>query len=210
MKTFSAILLAALLIPATARSEAAHTETTQSETVHNEAVQSEAAHSETAQSDTEWMGDARQWAVGFAGHKPAYCRLVWDNELGKTVEFRQGLDSAMWLVSKDGWDIPAGTVTKVTLVGRAGTKAVSAEFFDSKTLRIVPADGKTGVAQIKTILKNSFVGTPDMELDFAGNEEKWVVPLSRLQQMYTTYVNCLNRLVPQSQVSPVSDNTQPF
>ena len=87
---------------------------------------------------------------------------------------------------------------------------MAAEGFDSKTLRIVPADGKTGMAQIKMILKNSFVGTPDMELDFSGDEGKWVVPLSRVQQMYTTYVNCLNRLVPANQVSPVSDKTQPF
>jgi hypothetical protein len=116
----------------------------------------------------------------------------------------------MWLVSKDGWDIPEGTTTKVTLVGYSGTKAVAAEAFDSKTLRILPATEKTGVAQIKKVLKNSFVGTPDMELDFAGNEEPWVVPFSRLQQMYTTYVNCLNRLVPVNQASQVSDKTQPF
>ncbi|MFC5759615.1 hypothetical protein [Rhizobium sp. GCM10022189] len=185
MKTFSAILLAALLVPVAARSEA-------------------------VPGETEWMGEARQWAVGFVGEKPSYCRLVWDDELGKTVEFRQSLDNVMWLVSKDGWDIPAGTATKVTLVGYSGTKAVAAEAFDGKTLRILPADGKTGVAQIKKILKNSFVGTPDMELDFSGNEEKWVVPLSRLQQMYTTYVNCLNRLVPANQARPVSDKTQPF
>jgi len=130
MKTFSAILLAALLLPATARSE-------------------------TAQSETEWMGEARQWSVGFVGEKPSYCRLVWNNELGKTVEFRQSLDSAMWLVSKDGWDIPEGTTTKVTLIGYSGTKAVAAEAFDSKTLRILPATEKTGVAQIKKVLKNS-------------------------------------------------------
>lgn len=185
MKTFSALLLTALLIPAIARSE-------------------------TAPGGTEWMGDARQWSVGFVGEKPSYCRLVWNDELGKTVEFRQNLDSIMWLVSKDGWEIPEGTTTKVTLVGYSGTKAVAAEFFDGKTLRILPAAEKTGVAQIKKILKNSFVGTPDMELDFAGNEGHWVVPLSRLQQMYTTYVNCLNRLVPANQASQVSDKTQPF
>jgi hypothetical protein len=156
------------------------------------------------------MGDARQWAVGFVGEKPSYCRLVWNNELGKTVEFRQTLDSVMWLVSKDGWDIPAGTTTKVTLVGRAGSKAVPAEFFDSKTLRILPASERTGVAQIKKIIKNSFIGTPDIELDFSGDEEKWVVPLSRLQQMYTTYIDCLNRLVPAPQVSQTADKTQPF
>ncbi len=245
MKTFSAILLAALLVPATARSETAHVETphgeiahteaphseavqsepaddeaSQSETVHGDAAPgvtaqaetppAEAAHNAPPQDDTEWMGDARQWAVGFVGQKPAYCRLRWDSELGKTVEFRQSLDNAMWLVSKDGWDIPKGTVTKVTMVGRAGSKVVPAEFFDGKTLRIVPAEGKTGTAQIKFILKNSFVGTPDMELDFSGDEEKWVVPLSRVQQMYTTYVDCLNRLVPGATVSQVSDKTQPF
>ncbi|MDR6664290.1 hypothetical protein [Rhizobium sp. 1399] len=186
MKTFSAILLAALLIPATAQSETARG------------------------SETEWMGDARQWSVGFVAEKPSYCRLVWNNELGKTLEFRQNLDTVMWLVSKDGWDIPEGTTTKVTLVGYSGTKAVPAEAFDSKTLRILPASEKTGVAQIKKMLKNSFIGTPDMELDFAGNEEPWIVPLSRLQQMYTTYVNCLNRLVPANQASQVSDKTQPF
>ncbi|MBW9051665.1 hypothetical protein [Rhizobium mesosinicum] len=185
MKIFSALLLTALLIPATAQSEA-------------------------ASGETEWMGEARQWSVGFVGEKPSYCRLVWNDELGKTAEFRQSLRSVMWLVSKDGWDIPKGTTTKVTLVGYSGTKAVSAEFFDSKTLRILTASDKTGVAQIKKILKNSFIGTPDMELDFAGNEGSWVVPLSRLQQMYTTYVNCLNRLVPANQISPVSDKTQPF
>jgi hypothetical protein len=240
MKTFSAILLAALLIPATARSETAHVEaphgeTAHSEVPHSEAVQSEAADGETVhgdaahgvttpaetppaetahsappQDDTEWMGDSRQWAVGYVAKKPAYCRLVWDSELGKTVEFRQSLDNVLWLLSKDGWDIPKGTVTKVTMVGRAGSKAVPAEFFDGKTLRIVPSEGRTGVAQIKAILKNSFIGTPDMEIRFSGDEEKWVVPLSRAQQMYTTYVDCLNRLVPGNTVSQVSEKTQPF
>lgn len=210
MKIFSAILLAALFMPATARSEAVHGEPAPGDAVHGETAQSAPAHSEAPQNETEWMGDARQWAVGFVAKKPGYCRLVWNSELGKTVEFRQSLDNISWLVSKDGWDIPQGTVTKVTMVGRAGSKIVAAEFFDGKTLRIVPADGKTGVAQIKTILKNSFVGTPDLELDFSGDEEKWVVPLSRLQQMYTTYVDCLNRLVPANEVRPVSDKTQPF
>ncbi len=44
----------------------------------------------SAFAETEWMGGARQWSVGFANESPhPYCRLLWNSEIGKTMEFRQ-------------------------------------------------------------------------------------------------------------------------
>ncbi|MBX5155900.1 MULTISPECIES: hypothetical protein [unclassified Rhizobium] len=159
--------------------------------------------------ETEWMGDARQWSVGFAGERPAYCRLLWNSELGKTVEFRQSATETFWLVTKDTWDIPAGTTTEVTLTDRSMTKVVAAEFFDKTTLRLWPPASK-GSGGLKKIIKNSFAGTPDVQLTFAGDEGDWTLPLSRVDQLYPTFAQCLKRLGAGEKAKQDSATSKPF
>ena len=165
----------------------------------------------SARSGTEWMGGARQWSVGFVGDGPKpYCRLLWDSQLGRTVEFRQSLTDIVWLVARDAWDVPAGTRTEVAIVGRESTKTIPAEFFDRNTLRLWPATDKAATAGIKKIIRQSFSGTPDMELSFAGTEGTWTLPLSRVEQLYSTYVACLDRLPAAATAKEVTALDRPF
>ncbi|PDV86863.1 hypothetical protein CO652_19620 [Rhizobium sp. H4] len=163
----------------------------------------------SAFAETEWMGGARQWSVGFANESPhPYCRLVWDSEIGKTMEFRQSATETFWLVAKTTWDIPAGTKTEVTLTDRAATKVIAADFFDKNTLRLWGPASK-GSAGLKKIIKNSFAGMPDVQITFAGDEGDWTLPLSRVEQLYPTFVLCLKRLEAGEKPKQNSE-TQPF
>ncbi|MBX4956045.1 hypothetical protein [Rhizobium lentis] len=164
----------------------------------------------SALGETEWMGGARQWSVGFesAGPQP-YCRLRWDSEIGKTMEFRQSANETFWLVAKNSWDIPADTKTEVTLIDRQVTKVVAAEFFDKNTLRLWPI-GSKGSAGLKKIIKNSFAGTPDVQLTFAGDEGDWTLPLSRVDQLYPTFSQCLKRLEAGEKAKEDSATSKPF
>ncbi|OWV70422.1 hypothetical protein ATY77_16785 [Rhizobium sp. R634] len=164
----------------------------------------------SALGETEWMGGARQWSVGFENHGPqSYCRLRWDSEIGKTMEFRQSASETFWLVAKNTWDIPAGTKTEVTLTDRDVTKVVAAEFFDKTTLRLWPL-GSKGSAGLKKIIKNSFAGTPDVQLTFAGDEGDWTLPLSRVDQLYPTFSQCLKRLEAGETAKQDSATSKPF
>lgn len=163
----------------------------------------------SALGETEWMGGARQWSVGFASESPPYCRLRWDSELGKTMEFRQSASETFWLVAKSTWDIPADTKTEVTLTDRNLTKVVAAEFFDKTTLRLWPPASK-GSGGLKKIIKNSFAGTPDVQLTFAGDEGDWTLPLSRVDQLYPTYLQCLKRLEAGGKSKQDSETSKPF
>ncbi|MBB2684853.1 hypothetical protein N2597_28940 (plasmid) [Rhizobium sophoriradicis] len=164
----------------------------------------------SAFAETEWMGGARQWSVGFANESPhPYCRLLWNSEIGKTMEFRQSATETFWLVTKNTWDIPAGTKTEVTLTDRDVTKVVAAEFFDKTTLRLWPM-GSKGSAGLKKIIKNTFAGTPDVQLTFAGDEGDWTLPLSRVDQLYPTFSQCLKRLEAGEPAKQDSATSKPF
>lgn len=164
----------------------------------------------SALSETEWMGGARQWSVGFAAESPhPYCRLLWDSEVGKTMEFRQSMSETIWLVAKNTWDIPAGTTTEVTLTDRKTTKVVAAEFFDKNTLRLWGPASK-GNAGLKKIFKNSFAGTPDVQITFAGDEGDWTLPISRVEQLYPTFTACLKRLEARDKAKQDSETSKPF
>ena len=165
----------------------------------------------SALADTDWMGGASQWSVGFVdGPDKPYCRLYWDSELGKTMEFRQSLTDIVWLVAKNTWDIPEGTKTEVTITNRSNIEKVPAEFFDKNTLRLWPASDDTGTAAIKALVKRSFAGTPDLQISFAGDESDWTLPFSRVEQLYSTYIKCLNRLRVTGQAKADSETTKPF
>lgn len=163
----------------------------------------------SALGETEWMGGARQWSVGFASESPPYCRLLWNSEIGKTMEFRQSATETFWLVAKDTWDIPADTKTEVTLTDRTMTKVVAAEFFDKNTLRLW-APASKGSGGLKKIIKNSFAGMPDVQLTFAGDEGDWTLPLSRVDQLYPTFAQCLKRLEAGGKPKQDSETSKPF
>ena len=152
--------------------------------------------------ETQWMGQINRWSVGFeAGAGEPYCRLLWDSELGSTVEFRASKGVTQWLIAKDGWTIPAGKTTIVTIVdGDHNTKAPAA-FFDTKTLQIWNKAGKTSDGPTRQLITDAFEGRPDLQLQFAGNEPDWNIPISRVRTLYPEFVRCMQRLgdkVPQT------------
>ncbi len=163
-----------------------------------------------ASAQTEWMAQLNQWSVGFeTGTDGPYCRLVWDSHLGSTVEFRASHTATRWLVAKDGWTIPAGTATVVTIVDGKRNHAAPATFFDGRTLQLFTKDGKTTDGPTKRLITEAFQGRPDLQLTFSGNEPAWIVPVSRVQTLYPEFVQCMARLNgPAPQVGTASD--QPF
>lgn len=145
--------------------------------------------------ETQWMGQINQWFVGFeAGTDGPYCRLLWDSQLGKTVEFRASRDTTRWLVSRDGWTIPAGKATVVTIIDGDRHVSAPAAFFDAKTLQLWIKDGQTSDGPAKRLITDAFQGRPDVQLTFAGNEPDWIVPMSRVQTLYPEFVACMARL----------------
>ncbi|MGO8140939.1 hypothetical protein AB9F34_33220, partial [Rhizobium leguminosarum] len=93
----------------------------------------------------------------------------------------------VWLVAKNTWDIPADINTEVTLTDRTVTTVIDADFFDKNTIRLWGPASK-GSAGLKKIIKKSFAGMPDVQITFAGDECDWTLPLSRVEQLYPTFV----------------------
>src|SRR5476649_848582 len=117
--------------------------------------------------ETQWMGQINQWSIGFeAGTDASYCRLLWDSQLGKTVEFRASRDTTRWLIARDGWAIPTGKATVVTIVDGDRHIDAPAEFFDAKTLQMWSKDGQTRDVPIKRLITDAFQGRPDVQLTF--------------------------------------------
>lgn len=149
--------------------------------------------------ETQWMGQINQWSVGFeAGAGAAagepYCRLLWNSELGPTVEFRASKDATRWLIAKDGWTIPAGKTTIVTIVDSDHNTKAPAAFFDTKTLQLWTKAGKTSDGPTRQLVTDAFQGRPDLQLRFAGSEPDWSIPISRVQTLYPEFVQCMQRL----------------
>lgn len=156
--------------------------------------------------ETQWMGQINQWSVGYeSGSGTPYCRLLWDSQLGKTVEFRAARDSTQWLVSRDGWAIPAGKATVVTIVDGDRRTEAPAVFFDAKTLQLWVKDGRTKAGPTRRLVTEAFQGRPDLQLTFAGNEPDWIVPVSRVQTLYPEFVQCMQRLDGKAQQTAAAD-----
>ncbi|MBO9101610.1 MULTISPECIES: hypothetical protein [unclassified Rhizobium] len=164
-----------------------------------------------AAAETQWTAQLNQWSVGFdAGTDAPYCRLLWDSHLGKTVEFRASRDTTRWLVSRDGWSIPAGTKTTVTIVDGTRRIVAPAAFFDARTLQVWTKDGKTSDGPIRRLVTDAFQGRPDVQLTFSGNEPDWTVPMSRVQTLYPEFVQCMGRLSGQTPQTAETASAQPF
>lgn len=161
--------------------------------------------------ETQWMGQINQWSVGFeAGADGPYCRLLWDSQLGKTVEFQASRDTTRWLIAKDGWAIPAGTATVVTIVDGDRHIATPAAFFDAKTLQLWSKNGQISGGRIKQLITDAFQGRPDLQLTFAGSEPDWIVPMSRVQTLYPEFVQCMERLNSKTRQTTETASAQPF
>jgi hypothetical protein len=164
-----------------------------------------------AMAETEWMGSARQWSVGYVGDMPLpYCRLQWDSQTGETVEFRESMKNALWLVGKTTWTIPEHTKTQVDVVGHDNTVSVPAEFFDKNSLRLWDVPGSPNSGGIQAIVKTAFSGMPDLELDFAGDEPNWSVPTSRVVELRSTFSQCLKRLAKPDMAKSAAETSKPF
>lgn len=161
--------------------------------------------------ETQWMGQINQWFVGFeTGTDGPYCRLLWDSQLGKTVEFRASRDTTRWLVAKDGWAIPAGKTTAVTIVDGDRHFDAPAAFFDAKTLQLWVKDGQTSNGPTKRLITEAFQGRPDLQLTFAGTEPDWTVPMSRVQTLYPEFVACMARLNSKATATTETAAAEPF
>jgi len=165
----------------------------------------------TAGAETDLMGEARQWSVAFVHEKlPAYCRLSWDSALGTTVEFRESLDDIVWVVSRNGWSIPEGTTTTVSVIGQKNTISVPAEYFDPNSLRLWNVSAKKNRGGIQAVIRNALNGSPDLELDFQGDEPNLTVPLSRAWQLQSTFDACIKRLSSTAYEKVAGPTTTPF
>jgi len=161
--------------------------------------------------ETQWMGQINQWAVGFeSGSGEPYCRLVWDSLLGRTVEFQARRDGTRWLVARDGWAIPPGTVTTVTIVDGQRNIAAPAIYADPKTLQLWSKQGHTSDGPTKRLITEAFAGRPDVQLTFSGNEPAWTVPMSRVQTLYPEFLQCMQRLNGKSLQTAEAGSAQPF
>lgn len=164
--------------------------------------------------ETQWMGQINQWSVGFetgaGGTGAPYCRLLWDSQLGKTVEFRASRDVTQWLVAKDGWAIPAGKTTVVTIGDGDRSVDAPAAVFDAKTLQLWIKDGQTKNGPTKRLITDAFQGRPDLQLTFAGSEPAWIVPMSRVQTLYPEFLQCMQRLNGAAPQTAQAAAIQPF
>ena len=161
--------------------------------------------------ETQWMGQINQWSVGFeTGAGEPYCRLRWDSQLGKAVEFQASRDLTRWLVARDGWEIPSGKTTVVTVVDGDRHVDAPAAFFDAKTLQLWVKDGQTRNGPTKRLITDAFQGRPDLQLSFAGNEPDWIVPVSRVETLYPEFVQCMQRLTGSTQQTTETASAQPF
>lgn len=164
-----------------------------------------------ALAETDWIGRINQWAVGYeSGAGEPYCRLVWDSLLGKTVEFQARRDGTRWLVSKDGWAIPPGTATVVTIFDGQRSTAAPAIFADARTLQIWSKNGHTSNGPTRQLITQAFAGRPDIQLTFAGSEPAWIVPVSRVQTLYPEFIQCMDRLNGNSPQAAETASAQPF
>jgi hypothetical protein len=167
--------------------------------------------STSAHGETEWMGSVNEWAVGFdAGDVAPACRLLWDSQVGNSVEFRVGLKDAAWIVGNTKWNIPSGTKTVVTVIDTRRQYHVPAQFFDKARIQLwKPQDGASSEA-IRNLITQAFGGRPDLKLSFSGGEPDWIVPISRVGPLYPNFVQCLKRLSNGTAEKAEADATQPF
>jgi hypothetical protein len=167
--------------------------------------------STSAHGETQWMGSVNQWSVGFdpAGDASA-CRLLWDSEIGKTVEFRAGLKDATWIIGSTQWNIPADVKTVVTVVDTQRQYHVPGQFFDKTHLQLWKPLDDAGAGAIRNLVTQAFGGRPDLTLSFSGGEPDWVVPISRVAPLYPNFVQCMRQLSNGTADKVAADITQPF
>ncbi len=164
-----------------------------------------------ANSTEEWIGSSRQWSIGYVhnGGEP-YCALVWDSMTGKTVEFRESLKDASWIIKNDAWSLPEHLSTQVSVTGKSNSVEVPAIGADSKSLRVWSLPGNSNAGGVQGIIRAALSGMADINVSFQGNEPDWVIPTSRIYPMHTTYAGCIERLSNKQPVKIESATTNPF
>lgn len=142
---------------------------------------------------TESMGSLSEWSVSLITDVgQPYCSLLWDSQVGETVEIRAGLKDVDLLIADTAWKLPDKQPTKIIIHGRRNSATVSAVAADRTTLDVVRSEGNS--ALIRSIVRSAIKGTVDIELSFSGNEPDWTVPISRIFSLHDTVTACLQRL----------------
>jgi hypothetical protein len=159
----------------------------------------------------EWIGSSRQWSIGYVndGGDP-YCTLLWDSMAGKTVEFRESLKDASWIIKNDAWTLPEHLTTQISVKGKENTVDVPAIGADSKSLRVWSLPGNSNAGGVQAIIRAALAGMADIDVSFQGNEPDWVIPTSRIYPMHATYTACIQRLSDRRAAKVESATTNPF
>lgn len=159
----------------------------------------------------EWIGSSRQWSIGYVtdGGAP-YCTLLWDSQTGKTVEFRESLKDASWIIKNDAWSLPEHLSTEISVQGKSNALTVPAIGADAKSLRVWSLPGNLNAGGVQSIIRAALAGMADINVSFKGNEPDWVIPTSRIYPMHATYTACIQRLSGTKPVKVESATTNPF
>ncbi|WP_162950348.1 hypothetical protein [Rhizobium jaguaris] len=154
---------------------------------------------------TDWQSE---WSAGQVAEPVPYCKFSWDSGTGRAVEFDYGPDKVAWIVTDAGWKLPKADGVKVSIVGRKATWHVTARALDqtSVLLSSAPEDAQT----TKDILRHAMAGMADVELRFPASSRSWLVPLSRIYPMHSTFADCLAHLSVSPPAGSDSNAGSPF
>jgi hypothetical protein len=159
----------------------------------------------------DWIGSSRQWSIGYVnGSGEPYCALVWDSLTGKTVEFRESLKDASWIIRNDAWTLPDHLSTQISVKGKSNTVDVPAIGADGKSLRVWSLPGNANAGGVQAIIRAALAGMADINVSFQGNEPDWIIPTSRIYPMHATYAACIQRLSDKKVAKVESATTNPF
>ncbi|SCB38150.1 hypothetical protein [Rhizobium lusitanum] len=170
-----------------------------------------AAQPFTANAAAVWLGSASQWSIGYVSDSSqSYCTLLWDSETGKTVEFRETLKDATWIITDEAWSLPEHLATHVAIKGRSNSIEVPAAGAGGKSLRIWNLAENSNADGVHGIIRSALAGMADLQVSFQGNEPDWIIPTSRIYPMHATFTSCLQRLFANSAVKAESAATKPY
>jgi len=157
------------------------------------------------------MGSARQWSVGYvADGSQSYCTLLWDSETGRTIEFRETLKDATWIITNEAWSMPEHLETHVVIKGKSNSIDVPAVGGSGKSLRVWNLPGNSNTGGVQGTIRSALAGTADIQVSFQGNEPDWIIPISRFYPMHATFTSCLQRLSKNSILKAGGATTNPY
>lgn len=140
----------------------------------------------------------------------SYCSLLWDSETGKTVEFRESLKDASWIITNETWSLPERLATHVAIKGNSNSIDVPAAGVGAKSLRIWNLPENSNTDGVLGIIRSALAGMADLQVSFQGNEPDWIIPTSRIYPMHATFTSCLQRLSANGTAKAENAETKPY